>query len=221
MLKRILLLSIVTGALLANGGCSVDDPGVPEIVGIAPHTALSRPTEPVTTYTSGVVRPKVFGDVPTLWIPPKVAEKRWRAVVIHHSGTDSGNAAIFDDWHRNERHWQGVGYDFVIGNGRDCADGRVEVTFRWRQQIPGAHVGGTPANWANVDAVGICIVGDFNKASPTRRQMASLVKLVRFLQKRYNIPTSRIYGHKDTPGYTGKTQCPGRYFSMSAFKRML
>ena len=220
MFKRILLLSIVAGALLGGGGCGVDEPGVPEIVGTAPHIAI-KPTLPVTPYVPKPTRSATFDNVPSSWFPPKSREKRWRAVVIHHSGTDGGNSAIFDDWHRNERHWQGVGYDFVIGNGRDCADGKVEVTFRWRQQIPGAHVGGTPENWANVDAIGICVVGDFNRTSPTRRQMASLIQLVRFLQERYRIPTSRIYGHKDTPGYTGKTQCPGRYFSMSAFKRML
>ena len=68
MFKRILLLSIVAGALLANGGCNVDGLGVPEIVGTAPHTRLNRPIEPVTTYTSRVVKPRGFDNVPTLWI---------------------------------------------------------------------------------------------------------------------------------------------------------
>jgi hypothetical protein len=220
MLKRILLLSAAFGAVTAIGGCGVDEPGVPAIVGTTSYRTV-KPTQPVTTYTPRPVKAKTFDNVPAAWFPPRSREKRWKAVVVHHSGTYSGNAAIFDDWHRNSNNWQGVGYDFVIGNGNDCGDGQVEVTFRWREQIPGAHVGGTPNNWANVDAVGICVVGDFNEAKPTRRQIASLVKLVRFLQKRYNIPTSRVYGHKDTPGYTGTTQCPGRNFSIFAFKRML
>lgn len=89
------------------------------------------------------------------------------------------------------------------------------------QSVTGAHCGGTPGNWANERAVGICLVGDFMKAAPTNRQMQSLVKLIRFLQKRYNIPKSRIYGHGDTPGYTGGSLCPGRYFPMSRLKLML
>ena len=140
--------------------------------------------------------------------------------MIHHSATKTGNAAIIDDWHKNGNHWKGIGYDFVICNGNGEHDGVVEVTFRWKEQIPGAHVGGTRNNWANVDGIGICLVGDFSKKSPSRKQMASLTKLVRFLQKRYKIPNWRVYGHKDTPG-AGVTNCPGRYFSVSQFKRSL
>jgi N-acetyl-anhydromuramyl-L-alanine amidase AmpD len=113
-----------------------------------------------------------------------------------------------------------VGYDFVIGNGVDSADGLVEVTYRWRNQQTGAHCGGTGGNWANEDGIGICLVGNFNKTSPTSRQMQALVKLVRFLQARYKIPTSRIYGHGTTPG-ARVTDCPGKRFPMSTLKSML
>jgi len=44
--------------------------------------------------------------------------------------------------------------------------------------------------------------------------MESLVKLVRFLSERYDIPQSRIYGHNTTPGHSTKTECPGRNFPM-------
>ena len=223
MLKRICLCCVWIYTLFVNG-CAVEELAVPEIVGTASY-AIVKPVRSVTTYPPRSVKPSIFGSVPSNlpvgWLPPGKREKSWKAIVIHHSGTKEGNAAIFDKWHRNSNHWQGVGYDFVIGNGRKCSDGRVEVTFRWKQQIPGAHVGGTPNNWANADGIGICLVGDFNKTRPTGRQMQSLVRLVRFLQKRYRIPSSRIYGHRDTPGYTGVTQCPGRDFSISALRRML
>jgi len=162
----------------------------------------------------------VYKNIPRGWLPPQQVEKRWTAIVIHHSGTETGNAAIFDKWHRENRHWEGVGYDFVIGNGTDSGDGQVEVTFRWRRQIAGAHCGGTPGNWANEDAVGICLVGNFDYTVPTARQMQSLVKLISFLQKRYGISKSRIYGHKNTPG-ARVTECPGKMFPMSKLKSML
>jgi len=162
----------------------------------------------------------VYRNIPRDWLPPSRVEKRWAAIVIHHSATESGNAAIFDKRHREENHWEGVGYDFVIGNGTDSGDGEVEVTFRWREQIAGAHCGGTPGNWANKDAVGICLVGNFNHTAPTAQQMQSLLKLTRFLQKRYGISKTRIYGHKTTPG-ARVTECPGRRFPMARLKLML
>ena len=127
----------------------------------------------------------------------------------------------FDRYHRDDHKWKGIGYDFVIGNGNGSGNGQVEVTFRWKQQIAGAHCGGTLNNWANEDGIGICLVGDFTKSVPTYRQMDSLAKLVRFLQARYKIPKSRIYGHRTTPGYNNGTKCPGKYFPMAKLKKML
>jgi len=170
--------------------------------------------------TAERTRESVYRNIPRDWLPPSRVEKRWIAIVIHHSATESGNAAIFDKRHKEENYWEGVGYDFVIGNGTDSGDGEVEVTFRWRRQIAGAHCGGTPGNWANKDAVGICLVGNFNHTAPTARQMQSLLKLTRFLQKRYRISKTRIYSHKTTPG-ARVTECPGRRFPMARLKLML
>ncbi|MBN2138705.1 MAG: N-acetylmuramoyl-L-alanine amidase [Sedimentisphaerales bacterium] len=158
-------------------------------------------------------------SVPKGWLPPEEVERKWTAIVIHHSGTDTGNSAIFDRSHREERQWDGVGYDFVIGNGTNSADGQVEVTFRWRQQRTGAHCK-TPENWANEEAIGICLVGNFNQSTATAAQMRSVARLVRFLQGRYGIDSARIYGHNNTPGARA-TDCPGRYFEMSKLRSML
>ena len=38
-------------------------------------------------------------------------------IVIHQSDSAFGNAAVIDDWHR-ERGWSGIGYHWVILNGR-------------------------------------------------------------------------------------------------------
>ncbi len=212
---------IFCSCLFVLVGCAYDDEPMPKITYDYPENSSA-----VRVIQSGLSKaPRSRGDVdeniPRNWVPPSRAERRWTAVVVHHSGTRNGDAAIFDKWHKENKYWEGVGYDFVIGNGTDSGDGQVEVTFRWRNQVTGAHCGGTPGNWANKMAVGICLVGDFMKAAPTNRQMQSLVKLIRFLQKRYNIPKSRVYGHSDTPGYTGGSLCPGRYFPMSRLKLML
>ncbi|MHC4645239.1 MAG: peptidoglycan recognition protein family protein [Planctomycetota bacterium] len=162
---------------------------------------------------------RIAQNVPWDWIPPAHLEKkrRWTAIILHHSATETGNAGLFDKEHK-EKGWDGVGYPFVIGNGTDSGDGQVEVTFRWREQRTGAHCK-TPNNWANEEGIGICLVGDFDRVRPTARQMWSLKKLVQFLQNRYKIPQSRIYGHQDTPG-AHVTGCPGRHFSVWRFKSM-
>lgn len=200
--------------LVLCGGCVQEEP-MPVIVDSPSGPRLVR--RPVLPEPS--VAERSYEGVPREWLPPANVEREWRAIIIHHSATDTGNAALFDKEARQERNWDGVGYDFVIGNGTDSGDGEVEVTFRWRRQQTGAHCK-TPNNWANERAVGICLVGNFEYSVPTRRQMQSLVKLVSFLQKRYGIPKSRIYGHKYTPG-AGVTECPGRNFQMARLKAML
>jgi len=133
---------------------------------------------------------------------------RWRLVVIHHSATDSGSAAAFDRYHRDEKGWDGLGYHFVIGNGRGSADGLVEVGRRWRLQEDGAHAGVAEANRVGI---GVCLVGNFGKTLPTAAQMASLRCLCRWLHAECRMPYSSIVGHRDIKA----TDCPGKGFPMA------
>lgn len=166
--------------------------------------------------------------------PPKVAEpplrpwvsdrdswavsggRAWRYIVIHHSATDNGNAAEFDAHHRR-RGWDGLGYHFVIDNGKGGPDGRIEVGSRWRLQKAGAHTGGTPGNEYNEIGIGICLVGDFTDGMPSQAQLASLHRLVSYLAGHYDIRPENIIGHCDAP--SAATQCPGtalhRYIATS------
>jgi hypothetical protein len=207
---------IALGCLFAAGGCMYNEEPMPEIVNDYQATEPVKPRFSIPTPSRTI--PRGEGIVSNEWLPPSSVEKRWTAIIIHHSATQNGDAAIFDKWHREGNHWQGVGYDFVIGNGSNSGNGEVEATFRWQKQITGAHCGGTPSNWANKDGIGICLVGDFDKTQPTNAQMQSLVRLVRFLQSRYGIPRNRIYGHGATPGAGTVTNCPGRNFPMGRLK---
>ena len=60
----------------------------------------------------------------------------------------------------------------------------------------------------------ICLIGDFEQTRPSERQWSSLVKLVKFLQARYRIPSSKIKGHSDIKA----TKCPGNYFPLSELR---
>jgi hypothetical protein len=143
--------------------------------------------------------------------------RRWTTIVIHHSATHRGGARSFDKNHRESRGWDELGYHFVIGNGTDTPNGYVEVGSRWHKQKHGAHCK-TPSNYYNDHGIGICLVGNFESAPPSRNQMASLVHLVRFLSQACGIPPERITTHRHV---NGKTKCPGRYFSLAEVHRAL
>jgi hypothetical protein len=213
MINRICIL---LSCVFILGGCAEYDEQMPVIVASTSYEPTVIPPRVMPRQRASRVS---YGNVPRSWYPPSQLEKGWRAIIVHHSATDFGNAAIFDKWHKERNHWEGVGYDFVIGNGTDSSDGQVEVTFRWRKQITGAHCK-TPNNWANEDGIGICLVGNFNETRPTTRQVQSLVRLIRFLQKRYGIPNNRIYGHGTTPG-ARVTDCPGRNLSITKLRSMV
>ncbi|MGE5611948.1 MAG: N-acetylmuramoyl-L-alanine amidase [Bacillota bacterium] len=137
----------------------------------------------------------------------------WKWIVIHHSDTEVGSAAAFDRYHREVRHWEGLGYHFVIDNGHGGADGRVEVGPRWTKQKQGAHAG---VEAYNDYGIGICLVGNFNTDRPTAAQMNSLVRLVAYLMRTYHIPADHVIGHHDVK----HTDCPGRYLSVAMVRRM-
>ncbi|MGA2916475.1 MAG: peptidoglycan recognition family protein [Sedimentisphaerales bacterium] len=236
MFKKILMFVIAaylpTAAVLLIG-CEGETSYTPRITGIVPelhegssHTEYKTPSTSHSYSSSSSYKTQSYktyksSSDPYGWAPSGNLERDWKAIVIHHSATDTGNVASIDDYHRRINGWDGIGYDFLIGNGSGCGNGEVDATFRWTGQKTGAHCKTDASNWANENAIGICLVGNFDQSKPSSAQMASLMKLVRFLSERYNIPASRIYGHNTTPGHSTNTSCPGRYFPMSYVKTHL
>ncbi|MEM0915658.1 MAG: peptidoglycan recognition family protein [Planctomycetota bacterium] len=117
----------------------------------------------------------------------------WRAIVIHDSGAQVGSSQsinrVHDDLGRG-----GLGYHFVLNNGSDEVDGLIEVGFRWQTQMIGAYLpdGGASTAWHHKHSIGICLIGDADRAAPTEAQQRELVWLVRQLQRRYGIPSDRV-----------------------------
>lgn len=162
-----------------------------------------------------------------LWLFPsrdwKVAAKpgRWRKIVVHHTATKGGTAEAIDRYHRENNKWEnGLGYHFVIGNGRPGSDGKatpdgfVFVGNRWIQQLDGAHIRkmkGESAN-ANSFSIGIALVGDFENADPTAKQVAALRKLLTFLMEEYSISPRNVVGHGEAAATV--TLCPGKRFPL-------
>jgi N-acetylmuramoyl-L-alanine amidase len=141
----------------------------------------------------------------------KVQKGRWKYIVVHNSGTRQGNARIFDAYHRNVRKMpNGLAYHFVIGNGSSSGDGQIEIGPRWVKQINGGHVA---SDYLNNIALGVCLVGDFNRDTPTKAQLAALDELIVYLRGR----VGRIKGKPATVFPHKKinpkpTDCPGDRF---------
>lgn len=143
--------------------------------------------------------------------PPSGTPLRaWRWIVLHHSATRGGSTAAIDAEHQQARGWEGVGYHFVVGNGRGMRRGRIDATFRWRNQQPGAHAGGAaPQRPYNQGGIGICLIGDYaGEAAPAdlERRVAELCVLL--CRRIPTLAPERILGHGSVPGKV--TGCPGR-----------
>ena len=130
---------------------------------------------------------------------PRVIKK----IVIHctdsRDSLDIGAAEI-GQWHRR-RGWLKIGYHFVVRRSGLIERGREE-------NMIGAHVKGY-----NVNSLGLVWVGRDNC---TDDQYQSLVKLTRYLMKKYNLPIVAVVGHWELN--SGKT-CPN--ISMVEFRQTL
>ncbi len=166
-----------------------------------------------STYVSTLPPYKPKEPKPEIVIPESIMSelnkfkiRPWKYVVIHHSATDSGDAASIGEYHKDKKGWvNGLGYHFLIGNGTDSGDGQIEAGNRWDDQIDGAHAGNDKYN---KDGVGICLVGNFENEKPSSSQLSSLTYLINYLQERCNIPKNEVIMHKDFR----KTACPGSLF---------
>lgn len=122
--------------------------------------------------------------------------------IIYHHSADRSQSPQFDkiNAYHKERGFPissmgfYVGYHFLIEPNGDIRQARELNEI-------GAHDAGE-----NIDAIGVCIAGDFNIDFPNEAQTAASAKLVGEIRSQYPIPITNIEPHKldDT------TDCPGK-----------
>lgn len=171
----------------------------------ADRTTRRSPIQPVG---------RAAAQVPASWIP-RAKPRIWKSIVLHHTATDAGSVASIHAAHRrrttNGKPWLGIGYHFVIGNGNGMPDGAIEATFRWKDQLHGAHAGHRDHNQ---HGIGIALVGHFDKKPPTQAQLAALKRLLAHLQSAHDVPGRGLVSHGDIKA----TACPGRLFPLARLK---
>jgi hypothetical protein len=187
---------------------------VPVAPGLASLLPIGRPYQFFSPFWRVPARLASYSEPG--WTPAVGVSDRWTCIVIHHSADDKGTPESIDRAHR-QRGWDELGYHFVIGNGDGFPDGQVYVGSRWLKQKHGAHCK-VPGNYYNEHGIGICLVGNFEEHLPSEPQMQALARLVLFLEDRCGFGYDRILTHG---GITGKTRCPGRYFSMNDLYRRI
>ena len=157
-------------------------------------------------------------DVKKLWMAD-VEETQWEYIIIHHSATESGSVNSIHEEHIKRRdgdgnRWLGIGYHFVIGNGHGMPDGTVQSTFRWKEQIHGAHSGSAVFNSRGI---GICVIGNFEDAPPSKAQLDSLKNLVKVISMRHRITPENFMGHAAVK----TTACPGKHFPLNEVRQVI
>ena len=141
--------------------------------------------------------------------------KSTKYIIVHCSDSTWGNAEEIHKWHV-ERGFNKIGYHFVILNGKEKSkqsytesrNGIIE-TGREINEI-GSHAYGY-----NSTSIGICLIG---KTQFTEKQFSVLRKLIKSLQKDFDIPNENVIGHYETSKANGKT-CPN--FDMVEFRKTL
>ena len=119
----------------------------------------------------------------------------WHTVEFTDTNTTMARLQHIQKFHMKERGWGDVGYHYIVDRA-----GRVWEARPLKYQ--GAHVSDQ-----NEHNVGIMLLGNFEKQSPSNIQLASSQLLIGNIMSSYNVPVHRVYTHQELK----PTQCPGRY----------
>jgi len=125
-------------------------------------------------------------------------------VTIHHEGWTAVNftsqSATADriekirKYHTGERHWGDIGYHYIIDRAGRVWEGRPI-------QYQGAHVRNN-----NEHNVGILVLGNFEKQSPSSAQLKTLYNTTATIKSQYRIKTAMVRSHREI----NPTTCPGK-----------
>ncbi|XP_053984942.1 peptidoglycan-recognition protein SC2-like [Hylaeus volcanicus] len=123
-------------------------------------------------------------------------------IIIHHSHTDGcttqaicqARVRSFQNYHMNEKNWDDIGYNFLVGEDGNIYEGRG-----WSKH-------GSHSTTYNSKSIGICIIGSFMNRNPNVAAIRAVQSLIAYgvsigkIQDDYT-----ILGHKQVTS----TSCPG------------
>lgn len=141
-----------------------------------------------------------------LIMPNMISRKETNRIIFHHSAskTEGVNIAVIRQWHI-ARGFEDIGYHQIILPDGTIENGRAK-------ELIGAHSAGR-----NIDSIGICLIGDFNKHEPTNFQIESSRAIYYSECKRYDKKLI-IEFHREI---NEENPCPGRLLNRNIFTAQL
>jgi len=135
-------------------------------------------------------------------------------IIVHHSAANYPEGQDYKqvvrsywDYHVNTHGWDDIGYNWLVDPNGVIYEGRGK-------DKKGAHFSG-----ANSNTMGVCVIGDYQTATPTNVSLNKLEDLIAWEASRKNIDVLttglhdasgltiyHVAGHRDGPG---STECPG------------
>ncbi|MEM9108585.1 MAG: peptidoglycan recognition family protein [Planctomycetota bacterium] len=138
-------------------------------------------------------------------------------LTIHHDGMDpsylTNKSAVGErieqirKYHVGENRWGDIGYHYIVDRSGRVWEGRPI-------QYQGAHVRNN-----NEHNIGILVLGNFDRQSPSNAQLKSLFNTTDALTQHHRIKTNLVRSHQEI----NKTACPGKNLQkhMNALRRHL
>jgi len=172
------------------------------------NAGLARLTQERGFHFPGTIRRAVWGALTEDMHEMDPASSMWNWITVHHSAMEvsskvHGSQAVghqavrsIQASHMNARGYSDVGYHFLVDPAGRVYEGR---SLKWQ----GAHARGKN----NVGNIGICLLGNFENAPPTRQAQNALHRLVESLRSGFAIGATHVVGH----GHWTSTKCPGRH----------
>jgi hypothetical protein len=159
-----------------------------------PHHAAVQKNDPVIIPRSGwnAAEPKPYKEHTPV------------RITVHHEGT---RLLITDDAARKikniqtwgmgpDREWADIPYHFLIAPNGTIYEGRNVNT-----------VGETNTEYDPTGHLLICCLGNLEEQELPKEQLASLISLIAYVSRKYNISYETLAAHKD---FSKQTNCPGK-----------
>ena len=155
-----------------------------------------------------------------------------RKLIVHHTASPNNPSSpasvvrFVEQYHASGRGFSDTGYNYLIDHKGNIYEGRAARRYGSQEAITGEDnkgwgVVGAHAKRFNAGSCGICLIGNFDTASPTDAALGSLVWLLAWKASRHRIDAHGtdeyidIFGtHSVFPNISGhrqvgQTLCPG------------
>ena len=152
------------------------------------------------------------------WNPliKKTDEAKITKITIHHGGVEftkdnDPKEALrnLQEWSREEKDWIDIPYHFMIDLEGNIYEAR-----------PINYPGDTNTEYDPTGHALVEVMGNYEVQTFSYKQLNSMIELIAFLSREFNVPISEIKTHRD---YSKMTVCPGKniykYFQDSTIVR--